>query len=204
MTKKADIIAFPFERILLKKLALKDVQTYEHSMRVTFYAIELGHAIELPESEITTLKLSALYHDIGKTHIPDNILLKKGKLTQEEFNIMKLHPIKSWETLRSFSGFEQVALNARHHHERFDGSGYPDKLKGEDIPLIARIIAIADTYDAMTSTRPYRNGIKRELVLEELKRCSGSQFDPLLVNHFLELEENLEKVLEENKKKKIA
>ncbi len=173
-------------RAILHALDCKDHYTFGHSMRVTFYAMILGKELELDDEQMYELQLSALFHDIGKIGTPDRILLKEERLTEEEFLIMKQHPVKSAEILDGFKGFEKIAKNARHHHERFDGRGYPDNLKEDEIPLFSRIILIADTFDAMTSTRPYREGLPHDVAFQELKDCAGTQFDPKLVPRFIE------------------
>lgn len=170
---------------MLKALDAKDHYTYGHSMRVAFYSISLGQEMGLSEDELYDLEMAALFHDIGKIGVPDSVLLKPSRLTEEEFDEMKLHPSKSWEILKDFEVFQDVARYAKHHHERYDGRGYPDALKGEEIPFFSRIILIADTFDAMTSTRPYRKGLSYDVAFSELQEFSGSQFDPDLVVHFI-------------------
>ncbi len=172
-------------RSILHALDLKDSYTYGHSARVAFYSIELGKQIQLNSDELYELELSALFHDIGKIGIPDGILLKPDRLNDEEFQIMRKHPEMSSEILEGFEPFKNVAKYARHHHERFDGRGYPSKLKGDEIPLFSRIILIADTFDAMTSSRTYRKGLSYEIAFRELLEFSGSQFDPYLVPEFI-------------------
>lgn len=171
---------------LLTALRLKDDYTFHHSMRVAYYSIVLGKSLNLTNQELFELELSALFHDIGKIGVPDLVLLKPARLNEKEFLEMKAHPEKSAEILASFSDLVDVSKGVRHHHERFDGRGYPDNLKGEDIPLYARIILIADTFDAMTSTRPYRQGLPHEVAFQELEEFSGTQFDPNLVQHFVQ------------------
>lgn len=171
-------------RSILHALDCKDHYTYGHSMRVTYYSIVLGKEIGLNEDELYELEMSALFHDIGKIAIPDSVLLKPTRLNEEEFLVMKTHPEKSSDILQGFKPFENVAKFAKHHHERYDGRGYPDGLKGEDIPLFSRIILITDTFDAMTSSRPYRKGLDFEVAYEELSEFAGSQFDPNLVEAF--------------------
>ena len=154
-------------------------------MRVTYFSMVMGKQLGLSDAEMYDLELSALFHDIGKIGTPDAVLNKPSRLTDEEFDIMKDHPSKSYEILKDFDVFEKVARNAKHHHERYDGRGYPDQLKAEEIPVYARIILIADTFDAMTSTRVYRKGLPHEVAFNELVEFSGSQFDPGLVKHFI-------------------
>lgn len=151
-----------------------------------YFSLVTGRELGLNEEEIYELEMSALFHDIGKIATPDSVLNKPSRLSEEEFIIMKDHPVKSWEILKDFPEFEKIALNAKLHHERFDGKGYPHGLKGEEIPVFARIILIADTFDAMTSTRPYRKGLPYEVAFEELVQFSGTQFDPKLVQLFIQ------------------
>lgn len=172
-------------RALLSALKCKDDYTWGHSLRVAFYCITVGKEMNLTPDELYTLELSALFHDLGKIGVPDAVLKKPSRLTEEEFLEMKLHPSKSFEILKPFTLMNEIAKNAKHHHERFDGRGYPDNLKGEDIPLFSRLILIADTFDAMTSTRPYRKGLPFEVAFQELTEFSGTQFDPALVKHFI-------------------
>ena len=172
-------------RSILLALDCKDHYTYGHSTRVAYYSVTLGRELGLSEEELYDLELSALFHDIGKIGVPDSVLLKPTRLNEEEFLLMKSHPTKSYEILKDFEPFQDIALYAKSHHERYDGRGYPDGLKGEDIPLYSRIILIADTFDAMTSTRPYRKGLPYEVAFNELEEFSGSQFDPELVVHFI-------------------
>lgn len=199
MSQKNNILKFPtpnrdfaiaelrriVARSLLKALELKDRYTYEHSLRVAYFGLVLGHQLGLSPENLEFLELSCLFHDIGKIGVPDKVLQKPERLDEQEFQIMKQHPEKSDELLLSITELRELATMARHHHERFDGRGYPDKLKGEEIPLFARIILIADTFDAMTSTRPYRAGLENEIAFQELKEFAGSQFDPNLVDAFI-------------------
>ena len=173
-------------RTILKALDAKDHYTYGHSMRVCYFAMVLGREMGLSPEEMYELELSALFHDIGKIGTPDAVLNKPTRLNDEEFRIMKQHPVDSYEILKGFPAFSKIAVNARHHHERFDGRGYPDALKGDEIPMCARIILIADTFDAMTSSRVYRKGLPVETAFAELIEFSGSQFDPELVQFFIE------------------
>lgn len=172
-------------RTILHALDCKDHYTYGHSMRVAYFSLSLGREIGLSEEELYDLELAALFHDIGKIGVPDSVLLKPSRLTEEEFLAMKDHPSQSAEILSGFTHFEEVAKYAKHHHERWDGRGYPDGLKGEDIPLFSRIILIGDTFDAMTSSRPYRKGLDYEVAYAELEEFSGSQFDPELAKAFV-------------------
>ncbi|MDD3012273.1 MAG: HD domain-containing protein [Candidatus Gastranaerophilales bacterium] len=169
-------------------LDAKDAYTHGHSLRVTLFSLILCKEMGLEENFIGEIEIAGLLHDIGKIGVPENILCKPGKLTDEEFNIIKLHPEKGRKILNGIKRLSKAAFWLNSHHERWDGFGYPQKLKEEDIPLAARILAVADTYDAMTSDRSYRKGLPHETALEEIKRCSGSQFDPSIVETFLKVE----------------
>ncbi len=172
-------------KTLLSALRCKDEYTWGHSLRVAYFCVSAGREMGLSEDELYELEVSALFHDIGKIGVPDAVLKKPTRLTDEEFLEMKLHPTKSFEILQDFPIFEKMAINAKYHHERFDGRGYPEGLKGEGIPLFSRIILIADTFDAMTSTRPYRKGLPFEVAFAELREFAGTQFDPMLVEKFI-------------------
>lgn len=172
-------------KALLKALQIKDDYTYGHSMRVAYYSVCLGKELHLSEEEIKCLELSALFHDIGKIGTPDQVLNKPSRLDEDEFQVMKEHPELTGKILSEIDGFEGIAKFAMYHHERYDGRGYPDQLKEDEIPLYSRIILIADTFDAMTSSRPYRKGLDYEIAFQELRDFAGTQFDPKLVEHFI-------------------
>ena len=172
-------------RSILQALDCKDHYTFGHSLRVAHFALKLGEEMGFDDETLYDLEMSALFHDIGKIAVPDAVLLKPARLDDEEFLQMKQHSTKSAEILEGFDPFEEVARNAKHHHERYDGRGYPDGLKGDEIPLFSRIILIADTFDAMTSTRPYRKGLPYEVAFAELEELAGSQFDPNLGESFV-------------------
>lgn len=172
---------------LLHALRERDPYTYGHCRRVARNARLLAKAAGLNEFQQDVIEYSSMFHDLGKLGIPDTILLKPGRLTQEEENIMRLHPVKSAEILQPLSQipfFRSTIPGIRCHHERVDGKGYPDRIQGENIPLTARIILISDTYDAMTTNRPYRNGMSDEIAYKELKTFAGRQFDSQLVKIF--------------------
>lgn len=169
-------------------LDAKDPYTHGHSMRVTLYSIILARELNVPESELEHIEIAGLLHDIGKIAIPQSVLCKPGKLTDEEFDVMKSHPQNSEKFVASIKRLQEVAPGMKHHHERWDGRGYPDRLEGENIPYAARIIAIADTYDAMTSTRSYRKALEHEVAISEIERCKGQQFDPTLADKFIEIQ----------------
>ena len=172
-------------KIILKALDLKDSYTFGHSMRVAYFCKVTGAEMGLNEHEMKQLELAGLFHDIGKIGTPDQVLNKPSRLSEDEFQIMKKHPDLSFEILNEFPSFHQIAHYARHHHERYDGRGYPNGMKGDEIPLFSRIILIADTFDAMTSTRTYRKGLNYEIAFEELIQFSGTQFDPYAVQMFI-------------------
>ncbi len=165
----------------------KDSYTNGHSARVANYTKMLAEKLGEKKSTAEEFYNIAILHDVGKIGIPDSILNKPGKLTEEEYAVMKNHAQRGYEILKDVTVQEGIAAGAHYHHERFDGKGYPDGISGCDIPWVARIIAVADTLDAMSSTRPYRKKLSMNCIVEEIKRCSGSQFDPLVVNAFLEL-----------------
>ena len=173
-------------KTILKALDTRDNYTFNHSLRVCHYSLILGQELKLSDSDLYDLQLSALFHDIGKVGTPDAVLNKPTRLSDTEFNIMKKHPQQSYEILKGFTEFERVAKSVLHHHERYDGRGYPSRFKGEEIPLFSRIILIADTFDAMISDRVYRKGLPEETALNELIEFSGSQFDHGLVKRFIQ------------------
>ena len=170
-------------------LDAKDPYTHGHSMRVTLYSIILAKELNAPNNQLESIETAGLLHDIGKIAIPESILCKPGKLTDDEFSVMKTHPINSERLIASIERLHAVSPGVKHHHERWDGKGYPDHLAGEDIPYSARIIAIADTYDAMTSTRSYRKALDHEVAIAEIEKCAGAQFDPVLAKKFVEIQD---------------
>ena len=165
----------------------KDPYTRGHSDRVAEYSVLIGEKLGLSEQDLRTLRIGGLFHDIGKIGIPDSILLKESKLSDDEYSQIKNHPTIGAHILQNATIFQDILPIVKHHHERYDGKGYPSKLKGEEIPYFARIAAVADTFDAMTSKRTYRNAIPLEEVKEEIKRCEGTQFDPNIAETFLEI-----------------
>ena len=170
----------------------KDVRTHQHSMRVAEYAVLIAKEMDIfkwwqKNRELSNLKKAAQMHDIGKIAIPDSVLNKVGRLTDDEYAKMRSHVTRGAEILKDFTLVEHVEEGTRYHHERYDGKGYPDGLKGEEIPLFARIISVADTFDAMTSNRVYRNHMDTDYVMNEMKRGRGTQFDPDALDAFLRL-----------------
>jgi len=165
----------------------KSPWTAGHSERVTAYALLVGEEMGLSGEEMKDLELAGLLHDIGKIGISEAILDKPGRLTDEEFEAVKKHPGKGADMLAAIKQLRHITPAIRYHHENYDGTGYPEGLKGEAIPLLARILTVADTYDSMRADRPYRTGRTMEFIVEEFSRCSGTQFDPKVVNIFLEI-----------------
>lgn len=165
----------------------KDRYTSGHSERVTTYSIEIAKELGLSDQDIEVINRAAKLHDIGKIGIRDNILLSEKKLTEEEYNIIKTHPEKGINIVEPLKFLEREKVIILHHHERYDGKGYPERLKGEQIPVGARIMAIADAFDAMKSTRPYNKPLSKEGIIRELKDNAGTQFDSHIVNVFLNI-----------------
>jgi len=177
-----------FLTTLSSALDARDPYTRGHSERVSQYSLMIGQAYNLSQEELEVLERAALLHDIGKIGINDSILQKQSALNQEEFAIMEKHTLIGEAILKEIkpvSMVKDLCLGANYHHERFDGSGYPHRIKDQEIPLIARIIAISDTFDAMTTDRPYRQGLSYETALNEIEKCSGTQFDPELARLFI-------------------
>lgn len=171
----------------------KDKYTHGHSRRVTNLALQLAEEVTEEVVDLDLLRLCGILHDIGKIGVPDSVLTNPDKLSDEAFEIIKKHPVQGAHILQPMESDERISKISkiiRHHHERFDGKGYPSGLKGTAIPLLARIIAIADSYDAMTSDRPYRKAIDADTALMEIQKHSGSQFDPVLAEKFVSLMRN--------------
>ncbi len=175
----------------IKSLSLaidaKDPYTRGHSSRVADYVVSLAHELKWPEDKIEFLQYIALIHDVGKVTVPEDILKKEGLLSRDEYNIMKTHSSAGAEVIKDVNYFAAGVYIIRHHHERWDGKGYPDQIRGVDIPEGARIISVADAFDAMTSDRPYRNALPPSVALKELKSCTGTQFDPKVVAAFIRI-----------------
>ena len=171
--------------ILRQTVEAKDPYTRGHSDRVSEFAVLIGTKMRLDEKTIHILKIGGLFHDIGKIGIPDSILLKESKLSDDEYSQIKNHPTIGAHILGNATVFQDIIPIVKYHHERYDGRGYPSQLAGTDIPLIARITAVADAFDAMTSKRTYRDSLPIEKVKEEIERCSGTQFDPEIAKLFL-------------------
>jgi len=176
-----------FEMVMALSEALdaRDRYTAGHSRRVMEYSVGIAKHLKLPEKDIDRLKISALLHDIGKIGISDAVLHKESRLSDKEFATIKKHPEIGANIIKAIGAFKDLVPIVYHHHERFDGMGYPQGIYGEQIPLFARIIAVADSFDAMTSTRPYRKALKIENALLEIELNSGKQFDPSISNIFI-------------------
>ncbi|MBF0103501.1 MAG: HD domain-containing protein [Desulfobacterales bacterium] len=170
---------------LAETIEKRDIYTAGHTRRVMNYSLSIGKVMNLTESDLENLTLAAILHDIGKIGVPDNVLLKNGKLTDTEFEIMKRHATYGEEILNHIENLKEIISAVKSHHERYDGKGYPDKLRGTHINLYSRIIAVADTYDAMTTDRPYRKALSREIALQEIQNNSGTQFDPEIIVAFI-------------------
>lgn len=169
---------------------VKDRYTNGHSLRVAAYAREIAKRMKNKEVEPDNIYYMALLHDVGKIAIPDEILNKPGALSPEERKIIETHTSKGGQILKDFSALPEICDGAMYHHERFDGAGYPTGLSGENIPLCARIICVADSYDAMASDRCYRKRLPKEVIVSEFKRCAGTQFDPELIPFILDMIED--------------
>jgi HD-GYP domain-containing protein (c-di-GMP phosphodiesterase class II) len=172
---------------LATSIDAKDPYTKGHSDRVNQYTLKMARQLKLPEDQLDMLQYMSLLHDIGKIGIKDSVLNKPGKLTEEEFDEIKKHPEVGYRIISEIKYLSKSAEVVRHHHERYNGMGYPSGLIGEKIPLGSRIISVADAYDAMTTERPYKKAMTHEEALLELNRCSGTQFDPRVVKAFIEV-----------------
>jgi putative nucleotidyltransferase with HDIG domain len=169
---------------VLQTLSMRDAMTARHSAAVARYAREVAKMLELPERDQELIHTAALLHDIGKFIFPDSILFADRKLTDDEWETVKLHPEQGARLVRRIEGYGPVAEIINHHHERFGGGGYPSGIAGADIPIGSRIIAVADTYDVMTSRDSYRRPVSSEAALAELRRVAGTQLDPVVVEVF--------------------
>lgn len=209
--------AYETAQALLQALHVVDPVTYQHCLRVGQLSKYLAKSAGLNEYQQKVAEFAGMFHDIGKIGISQDIIAKPGKLDAKELDIMKTHPIMSENILKPLANnsfFSDLLAPVRGHHERMDGDGYPDKKNGDEVPLIARVILVVDTYDAMSENRAYRKGLPNEIVYAELKRCSGTQFDAQLVRTFLEAHrfyiptemdrETHEKIVEINRFKKAG
>jgi len=172
---------------LVNALEAKDSYTYGHSSEVATLVSDICQALTLPETEAFSISFAAILHDIGKIGVPDKVLNKEGPLTDVEWVLVKQHPATGSRIISGIPSLENIAKTVLHHHARWDGKGYPSSLAGDDIPLGSRIIAVADSFQAMTSDRSYRRGMPVDTALAEIKRCSGTQFDPAIVEIFVQI-----------------
>ena len=173
---------------LTRSIDAKDAYTRGHSQRVAELSRDLARKIGLSEEQCERVYLSGLLHDVGKIGVPEAVLTKPGKLTAEEFDAIKKHPEIGAQILGNIKLLQDIIPGVLYHHERWDGRGYPHQVAGEEIPLMGRIICVADSFDAMSSTRTYRAALTIETVLEEIKNCAGTQFDPALAKVFVTLD----------------
>ncbi len=171
--------------VLAHTIEKADPYTGEHIRRVMRHCINTARELGLSGAELENVRLAAVLHDVGKVGVPNSVLLKEGGLEDHEFELMKTHCTTGWDILGKAVHLHPVMAAVRGHHERVDGTGYPDGLKGDAIPLAARIIAVADAFDAMTSERPYRGALEQSEALQELRACSGTQFDPVVTEAFI-------------------
>ncbi len=178
---------------LVNAIDAKDTYSHGHSLRVAEYSEKIARQMGKSDEECYKVYYAALLHDVGKIGIDESIINKKGRLTEEEYEIIKQHPVMGNQILSSINEYPYLSIGAHYHHERYDGKGYPDRLKGEDIPEIARIISVADAYDAMSSNRSYRDAIPQQLVREEIIKGAGTQFDPEIagiMQHLIDIDTN--------------
>jgi putative nucleotidyltransferase with HDIG domain len=171
----------------MSTLKWRDEYTATHSERVAELSVKIARKLRLPQDEIERIRAAARIHDIGKVAIPDDILLKKGPLTPEERKIIEKHPLIGARIIQNLEVYKDCVNIVKYEHERWDGKGYPERLKGEEIPLGARIVAVADVYDALRSERPYRRKLSVDEAVEEIKRMRGQDLDPRVVDALLEV-----------------
>jgi len=171
---------------LVSLVDLRDAYTGGHSSRVASMVRATGLRLGLPDVQLDHVVMAALLHDIGKVGVPDHVLLKRGRLTTDEFAHIKKHPELGWMALKNIEDFKPIGLIVLHHHERMDGAGYPGNLKGNAIPLGSRIVAVADSYDALTTNRPYRSARTKQQAIDEMLRCVDTQFDARVLEAFLD------------------
>jgi len=182
---------------LVQAIEMRDPCTKGHSLQVSNIAVELAKIFGSSEREVELVRYAGLLHDVGKIAVPEAILNKPSGLNEEEWKVMRIHPVISAEIVRLIKDLSEIEKWIFYHHERWDGTGYPEGLQGREIPCFSRILAICDTYSAMVSDRPYRKGLTDEAAREEIKNYSGKQFDPEIVEIFLTLsKEFLKRIIE--------
>ena len=187
-------------RALVRTIDAKDRYTNGHSVRVAEYSREIARRMKKSEKEQEEVYYAGLLHDVGKIRVPANVINKAGKLTDEEYEKIKIHPVTSYHILKDIYDDKTIALGAKFHHERYDGKGYPNGLEEDNIPEIARIISVADTYDAMTSNRSYRKALPQDVVRSEIEKGKGTQFDPEISDIMLQMiDEDVTYSLKESK-----
>ena len=184
---KIETLTYQALETLANTIDAKDKYTNGHSNRVAKYSMEIAKRMGKDENEAISIYFMGLLHDIGKIGIRDDIINKTNKLSDEEFQVIKNHPIIGYEILRNMTEIPSIEYGARWHHEKYDGSGYPDGLKGDEIPEYARIICVADAYDAMTSTRSYRAAMDQKKVRSEIEKGKGKQFDPAIAQIMIDM-----------------
>jgi len=185
--KKIEEVNQKIIRALVRTIDAKDRYTNGHSLRVAEYSREIAKRMKKTEKEQETIYYAGLLHDVGKIRVPESVINKPGKLTDEEYEQIKVHPVTSYHILKDIYDDKTIALGAKFHHERYDGKGYPNGLKSDNIPEIARIIAVADTYDAMASNRSYRNALPQDVIRSEMEKGKGTQFDPGIADIMLQM-----------------
>jgi len=199
--EQTDVINLVYVRsidAMVKALEAKDFYTRGHAQRVTIYSVATAREMGVPEPEVEDLRRASVLHDLGKIGVREAVLNKPARLTPEEYEEVLRHPVISVGILEPIPFFRPLLPGILHHHERYNGCGYPDGLAGEEIPLASRILAVADTFDAMTSTRAYRKALPVEEATAEIRRCSGTQFDPEIVRRFLACQPRIRIPAEEN------
>ena len=182
----------------------RDKQTGRHSLRVAVYSMLIAAELGFDAEELENIRQIGLLHDIGKIGVPDNILQKNGKLSDDEYSEIKNHPTIGVHILSNATMFQDILPIVKHHHERYDGRGYPSQLKGEEIPYLARIAAVADAFDAMTSRRVYRDSLPIDAVISEIEKNKGTQFDPQIADAFLYILKNNYSTIKEIQEKFIS
>ena len=187
LAEPEDLSGFDMLQAMVASVDNKDRYTARHSQEVTEYSLMIARELGFSPAELEHVRLSGLLHDVGKIGVPDSILRKPGRLTDEEFSVMRQHPSLGALIVGAMPGLEHLTDGVRYHHERWDGGGYPDGLTGEAIPLVGRLMAVADAFSAMTTSRPYRTAMTHEQALAEVERCLGTQFDPELGALFIRL-----------------